>query len=422
MVKSLKSLPIGNKPSIISCKINDFDITFEIDSGSFISTLCYEDVIKLGATINNTNCKLKAYGGSQIEVIGETNLEVNYEGVKHEHKFIVVASSKINLFGRDLCTKFKVKLIFDETDTINHVKDNVLNKFEQYLSDDFTSNVKTKVHIDVLPGAKPIFQRARPVPIRLKEAVSAELKNLVKSGKITKIYSSEWATPTVNVVKTNNDIRICGDFSGTVNKFLEPVKAPLVSIDEVISQVGGAKFFSKIDLSQAFLQLPLDESSKKFTTINTHEGLFHFNFMCFGLRSSPGIFQSFMLKLLNGIENVIIYQDDLLILTETIEQHEEILNKVLSTLKEGGIKINVKKSEFFIESVQYLGHVFSKNGVKPSPRKVEAILKAPSPTNIKQVQSWVGLCNFFSKFIPKFADVMNPFYALLKKGANFVWG
>ena len=422
MVKSLKSLPIGNKPSIISCKINDFDITFEIDSGSFISTLCYEDVIKLGATINNTNCKLKAYGGSQIEVIGETNLEVNYEGVKHEHKFIVVASSKINLFGRDLCTKFKVKLIFDETDTINHVKDNVLNKFEQYLSDDFTSNVKTKVHIDVLPGAKPIFQRARPVPIRLKEAVSAELKNLVKSGKITKIYSSEWATPTVNVVKTNNDIRICGDFSGTVNKFLEPVKAPLVSIDEVISQVGGAKFFSKIDLSQAFLQLPLDESSKKFTTINTHEGLFHFNFMCFGLRSSPGIFQSFMLKLLNGIENVIIYQDDLLILTETIEQHEEILNKVLSTLKEGGIKINVKKSEFFIESVQYLGHVFSKNGVKPSPRKVEAILKAPSPTNIKQVQSWVGLCNFFSKFIPKFADVMNPFYVLLKKGANFVWG
>ena len=421
MVNSL-SLPIGNSPSVISCKINDSDIKFEIDSGSFVSTLCYEDAIKLGATIKDTTCRLKAYGGSQIDVIGETNLEVNYEGVKHDHIFIVVKSSKINLFGRDLCTKFKVKILFDESDCIKHVKDSVLSKFEEYLADDFTSEVKTKVDINVLPGAKPIFKRARPVPIRLKNAVSAELEKLVKSGKITKIYSSEWATPTVNVVKSNNDIRICGDFSVTVNKFLEPVNASLVSVDEVISQVGGAKYFSKIDLSQAFLQLPLNESSKQYTTINTHEGLFHYNYLCFGLRSSPGIFQSFMLKLLNGIKNVIVYQDDLLILTETVEEHEEILNKVLSTLKDGGIKINRNKSEFFTNSVQYLGHVFSKEGVKPSPIKVEAILKAPSPTNIKQVQSFVGLCNFFSKFIPKFSDVMNPFYELLKKGATFVWG
>ena len=246
MVNSL-SLPIGNKPSVILCQINETDITFEIDSGSFISTLCYDDAMKLGATIETSNCKLKAYGGSQIEVIGETNLEVTYEGVKHNHKFIVVASSKINLFGRDLCSKFKVKIIFDETDSIKNVKNNVLSKFDDYLSDDFRSNVNTKVNINVMPGAKPIFKRPRPVPIKLKEAVSAELEKLVKSGKITKVYSSEWATPTVNVVKNNNEIRICGDFSVTVNKYLEPVKTSLVSIDEVISQVGGAKFFSKID-------------------------------------------------------------------------------------------------------------------------------------------------------------------------------
>ena len=171
----------------------------------------------------------------------------------------------------------------------------------------------------VLSDARPIFARARPVPLRLQSRVKEELDRLTASGKISKVYSSDWASPTVNVMKDENNIRICGDFSVTVNKFLDPVQTPLPSIDEVIAQVGSATVFSKIDLAHAFLQLPLDEESKKYTTINTCEGLYRYNYLPFGLRASPGIFQSFMLLLLNDISDVIIYQDDLLILSPNVD-------------------------------------------------------------------------------------------------------
>ena len=243
-----------------------------------------------------------------------------------------------------------------------------------------------------------------------------------QNGTITKVYESSWASPTVNVLKENNSVRICGDYSCTINKFLKVKQYPLPSIDEVIAQVGNAKVFSKIDLANAFLQLPLDPQSKEYTTINTSEGLYRYNYLPFGLCSSPGIFQSFMCKVLNGIDNVIIYQDDILILTSTVEEHKVILHKVLTALQTAGIKVNRTKCSFFTKSVAYLGHIFDMQGVRPNPDKLRAILDAPKPTNLKQVQSFVGLCNFYNRFIPNFACAFAPLYKLLQKNVKFTWG
>ena len=166
----------------------------------------------------------------------------------------------------------------------------------------------------------------------------------------------------------------------------------------------------------------MSEESKVYTTINTSEGLYRYNFLPFGLKASPGIFQSYISKILNNIENVICYQDDILILTETVQEHNETLRKVLNALKEAGVKLNIKKCEFFTDQVQYLGHIFDKDGVKPNPDKVRAILDAPAPRDLKQLQSLVGLCNFYSKFIPNFTNVFAPLYSLLKKEVKFHWG
>ena len=110
-------------------------------------------------------------------------------------------------------------------------------------------------------------------------------------------------------MKASGKIRVCGDFSKTVNKYLKPVNAKLPTIDEVLSQIGKASIFSKIDLSNAFLQLPLDEDSKKYVVINTTEGLFQYNKLPFGLTASSGIFQSFLNRILDGIGNLIVYGD-----------------------------------------------------------------------------------------------------------------
>lgn len=226
----------------------------------------------------------------------------------------------------------------------------------------------------------------------------------------------------MNILKSESTVRICGDFSATVNKFLDPVHTPLPSIDEVIGQVGIAKIFSKVDLSNAFLQLPLDENSKQFTTINTSEGLFTYNKLPLGLSASPGIFQAFMCKLLNDIDDVIVYQDDLLLMSRSIDEHNKTLHNLLSILKKEGIKLNMKKCQFFTDSVQYLGHIFDQQGVHPNPEKVRAIINAPAHSDMKQLQSFLGLCNFYNRFIRSFSIVLNPLYKLLRKEVKFCWG
>ena len=193
-------------------------------------------------------------------------------------------------------------------------------------------------------------------------------------------------------------------------------------VEDVLGLVGNAKVFSKIDLETAYLQLPLDENSKNYTTINTCEGLYRYNYLPFGISSSPGIFQSFISRVLANVNNVIIYQDDILIMTANKSEHDVVLDNVLNTLYKAGIKIKLSKCSFYTDSVQYLGHVFSSDGVRPNAEKLSAIIDAPTPTTVKQVQSFVGLCTFYSRFINRFSDVMAPFYSLLRKDSKFVWG
>ena len=127
-------------------------------------------------------------------------------------------------------------------------------------------------------------------------------------------------------------------------------------------------------------------------TMNTTEGLHQFNYLPFGISSSPGIFQSLMCKVLSGIDNIVIYQDDILITTSTKHQHDIILNKVLQHLDETGIKLKINKCSFYMNSVNYLGYIFDKDGVPPNTEKIHAIIDAPTPVNVKQVQSFWGLC------------------------------
>ena len=393
----------------------------QLDSGSDVSILSLSDVNKIQVPILKTQQRLMGYGGSPITLCGQIETNVTYDNKSVLHKFYVTDSNAVNLLGRDLCAKLGISILMPDNIHVNSI-DRLKSEFEHFLSDEFNSNVTETVNLKVLPDARPIFCKARTVPVRMKELVKKEIDRLVDAGKITKVFQSDWASPTVNVLKSNNSIRICGDFSATVNKYLDPVQTPLPTVDDVITQVGNAKVFSKIDLSQAFLQLPLDDNSKKFTTINTSEGLFQFNYLPFGLNCSPGIFQAYLSKLLNNITGVIVFQDDVLIMSEDMQEHEKSLTKVLSALRDAGMKLNREKCYFFVNSVLYLGHIFDSQGVRPNPEKVRAIIDAPSPTNIKQMQAFIGLCNFYRQFIPDFATIMSPLYSLLKKNVKFSWG
>ena len=353
-------------------------------------------------------------------MIGEILCSIKYEDLVLDHKFLIAKGNKINLFGRDLLAKFNFHVV-KKSPQVNSVHNSIIDEFNDYLCDDYKSCINESVELNMPDDIKPVYMKARQVPLRLKDKLKNELDRLVAMGVLTPVYSSEWATPVVTVYKQDGSIRLCADFSCTVNKYLNPIHTPLITVDEAISSVGNAKIFSKIDLSQAFLQIPVHENSQKFLVINTSEGLFKFSHLPFGLTCSSGIFQAFISRILDNIPGVLCYQDDILVMSKDVQSHNEILRTVLNKLKQTGLKLNVRKCKFFTDRVEYLGYVFSSAGVHPRSSKVNEIVDAPMPKDMKQVQSFIGLCNYYSRFIPHFASKMAPFYALMQKPSKFQW-
>ena len=177
---------------------------------------------------------------------------------------------------------------------------------------------------------------------------------------------SDWAAPIVPVVKTDRSIRICGDYKVTVNQAAKLDKYPLPWIDDIFASLEGGKIFSKLDLTHAYHQVPLDEASKKFTTINTRKGLYQYTRLPFGVSSAPAIFQRMMEGLLQGIPNVSVYLDDILIAGKTEQDYLAILEKTLPRLQNAGIRLKRCKCAFMLSSIDYLGHRTSADGLQPT--------------------------------------------------------
>ena len=411
---------------MLNILINGVKRTFELDCGSGLSIITRKmlDNIK-NVRVRPTSQKACDYGNNNIQFVGETLLRVSYNGRSVYHVFVIVNDNHAALIGRDLLAKYGTYVVIpssNETKLVNNVsKQTVLSNFKFFLSEDFETNVQDRVQIEIEPNSKPVFCKTRTIPYRLKELVTTELREMVSRGILTPVQHSKWACPIVPVLKGNGRIRICGDFSLTVNRYNKNVIYPMPTLDEVLSQIGDAKIFSRIDLQNAYLQLPLDDESKKLVVINTIEGLFQFNFLPYGVASASALFQSFLTKILVGISNIIIYQDDILVMNNNDCEHAKTLSSVLGALQAAGLKVNSNKCEFFVNRVQYLGHIFDKDGARPNPEKIKAILQAPRPTCVKELQSFIGLATYYARFIPNYSHVMAPLYSLLKKGVKYIW-
>ena len=409
----------SQKPFIVHCNINNNVVPFEVDSGAAVSVITESVATQLQAILTPTVRRVAGYDGSIIPLAGEVDLCIECNAVRAMHRFIVAKGTKYNLLGRDLFSKLNIQIVFN-ANAVSHVPSSVLDEFSHYFSDSYQSTVTEQVQIDVDKDADPIFCKPRQIPIRLKDAVKTEIQRLVDCGTLTKVYSAAWASPIVTVYKKDGCLRLCADFSTTVNKYLKPVNAPLVTIDEAIAAVGHAKIFSKLDLASAFLQLPVHPDSKKFLVVNTAEGFFQFNYLPFGLTCSPGIFQAFISKIIANVPGVLAYQDDIIIMSPNPESHSATLRTVLLKLQDAGLKLNVKKCHFFVDHVEYLGFLFDKAGIRPNSSKIDAIVHAPIPCDVKQLQSFIGMCNFYSRFIHNSASLMAPLYSLLKKDVPFL--
>lgn len=279
------------------------------------------------------------------------------------------------------------------------------------------------VHITMNPRIESAIQAPRKVPLALEKAVENELQSLLQQGIIEPVKEyAPFQSPIVVVAKKDGSIRMCVDMR-EANKAVMKDCHPFPTWEQFSARLCGAKWFSKLDLKNAFYHVQLDESSRKVTTFTTHLGLFRFKRLMFGLSASPEIFQRVLEEVLRGLEGVIVFADDILVFGPNESTHERRLKAVLKRLEETDLTLNVEKCEFTKQTISFLGHVISEEGVRPDPLKMNAISLCSAPKNASELLSFLGLMSYVgSRFVKNLSELTEPLRLLTQKGIPFIWG
>ena len=276
-------------------------------------------------------------------------------------------------------------------------------------------------HDIVTENTLPIKQPVRRVPFHLRNEADKEVNKMLQAGVIEP-SSSPWASPVVLVRKKDGSLRYCLDYR-KLNDVTKKDSYPLPRIDDSLDVLGKANYFSTLDLASGYWQIPLTDEAKEKSAFCTNSGLWQFTVMSFGLTNAPATFQRLMERVLAGLQwhTCLVYIDDIIIFSETIDDHLEQIQNIFHRLKQAKLKLKPKKCKLLQTKVKYLGHVVSKDGVETDPEKIEAVKEWPRPVCVKDVRSFIGFCSYYRRFIPNFASVAKPLIKLTEKKVNFVW-
>ena len=409
----------ASQPISIEVTADQSKLSMEVDTGAAVSIISQETwkYVFPKHQLQPSKIHLQTYTKENISVIGEFIVQVSYNQKQAQLPLVVVPGDGPSLLGSNWLKPLNLDL-----QTINSVLqtnvptlENLLENYQKLFNDELGKIQPYQAKLKVRPDAQPKFFKARPVPFANKPAIEQELDRLEGMGAIVKIPHSEWAAPIVPVPKKDGKFRLCGDYKVTVNQALDMDQYPLPKPDDLFASLAGGKQFTKLDLSQAYQQLQLDEDSVKYATINTHRGLYQVNRLPFGIASAPAMFQQLMDTILQGIPHVICYIDDILVTGSNTAEHLQNLTTVFKRLENHGIRMKKSKCEFLQVSVYYLGHKIDAEGLHAIPSKVDAIVDAPEPQNLQELRSFLGLLNYYGKFIPNLSSLIHPLNSLLQQ-------
>ena len=275
--------------------------------------------------------------------------------------------------------------------------------------------------IDVVPGTAPIsLPPYRMAPAELKE-LKEQLQDLLDKGFV-RPSTSPWGAPVLFVKKKDGSLRLCIDYR-QLNKVTIRNKYPLPRIDDLFDQLQGASYFSKIDLRSGYHQLRIRHEDVRKTAFRTRYGHYEFLVMSFGLTNAPAAFMDLMKRVFKPFLDrfVIVFIDDILVYSRSEEEHVEHLRIVLQTLREQQLYAKFSKCEFWLDSVAFLGHVVSREGIQVDPKKIEAVMDWQRPTTVTEVRSFPGLAGYYRRFVQDFSRIAAPLTRLTQKKVKFQW-
>jgi len=407
---------------MIDVKLGGKALQMELDTGASVSLISKAefDDLTLDSKLLKTNIVLSTITGEKIDVYGKCMVSVEYKGVQYENLCLyVVGATGSALLGRDWLAK--IPLNWGEIKMVSQGQEqSLLAKYKELFDGSLgcVKGVSAKLHLR--DGAVSKFCKPRSVPFAVRNDIQLELNRLVDEKILRKIDYSDWASPIVPVKKPSGSLRICGDYSVALNKHLKVPEHPMPNIEELLAKLNGGEKFSKLDLSQAYQQILLDNESQKLVAINTHLGLYTYNRVPYGISAAPSLFQGVMDKVLQGLECG-CYLDDIVVTGRNDEEHLSNLNAVLKRLADYGFRLQKSKCEFLKPNIQYLGFVLDKKGIRMDESATEAIHGAPMPTNKGELQSFLGLVSQYRKFVSNMSTVAAPLNALLQKNVRWSW-
>ncbi|UYV77484.1 K02A2.6-like [Cordylochernes scorpioides] len=295
---------------------------------------------------------------------------------------------------------------------INVVEDHAPTKLDPMLKFPkfFTGLGKIDIpyEIKLKVGAKPYsMYTPRRVPIPLMKELQMELERMTSNGVIEKVEgSSEWCSPMVLVAKPSGKLRICVDLSILNQNILREIH-PIPVVEHTLAQLKGAKLFTKLDANSEFWQIPLSSESSALITLSLYLGDFDL--------------RGYLSKRLEGLEGTLCHMDDILVYGSYQEEHDKILEEVLTRLSKSGLTLNKDKCKFAVTTITFLGHQIDPNGIQVDLKRKGAILEFPKPRSVKKLKQFLGIVIFSARCVPNLAEISHPLNKLLSKKEEWIW-
>ncbi|MCO5588021.1 hypothetical protein L7F22_041975 [Adiantum nelumboides] len=302
---------------------------------------------------------------------------------------------------------------------------NFLNQFQDVFIDDIPRELPPKRGdddhmIELIPGSSPPNKPPYRVSQAQQEEIMRQVNELVEKGMV-RPSSSPFCSPVLLVQKKDGTYRMCVNYRA-LNRITIKNRFPVPRVEDLFDKLQGSTYFSRIDLKSGYHQIRIVDEDIVKTAFCTMFGLYEYLVMPFGLTNAPATFNRMMERIFRPHCNFTrVFFDNVIIYSKTIEEHKEHLKVIFQALRDNKLYVNQKKSEFFLQEIQYLGHIISKNGIRMDPAKLEVIKDWPNPRNLHEVRSFIGMCAYYRRFIEKFSLIAGPLHDLTKKNVKYVW-